>query len=155
MPCCPGHHAHSGPACTHTLQGTSRDVKACSPLSYALPCTLQGFSAGEQRLATPMRAVSSVAGSPPALSLATGGGCINSLALSPDGRLIAAACEDGALRLFDFSSGRPAGGFRVRHYLIAGSEWKQCIHSFLRGGTKGKIARLCGRKSRQRIPVAC
>lgn len=77
------------------------------------PCTLQGSSAGEQRLVTPIKAVTSVAGSTPALSLHTGGGCINSLALSPNGRLIAAACEDGVLRLYDFSSGRPAGGFRV------------------------------------------
>ncbi|KAG2495709.1 hypothetical protein HYH03_006309 [Edaphochlamys debaryana] len=40
----------------------------------------------------------------------TGGG-VNDIAVSPDGRLLAAACRDGALRLVDLGSGGVVGGF--------------------------------------------
>jgi len=46
----------------------------------------------------------------PAAVWSPGGGCVNDLAASPDGRLLAVACRDGALRLLDAGSGATLHG---------------------------------------------
>jgi hypothetical protein len=47
---------------------------------------------------------------PPSHPQLTGGG-VNDVASSPDGKLLAAACRDGAMRLIELSSGAVVGGF--------------------------------------------
>ncbi|EFJ52199.1 hypothetical protein VOLCADRAFT_87114 [Volvox carteri f. nagariensis] len=47
----------------------------------------------------------------PSSTIAISGGGINDVAVSPDGRQLAAACRDGALRLIDIGTGTVVGGF--------------------------------------------
>ncbi len=75
---------------------------------------LQGAAAGEQRLTTTLKSITSIAGGGPAKTVSSGGGKINALAVSPDGNLVATVSQDGVCRLFDFGTGRLVGGFKVR-----------------------------------------
>ncbi|GIL43152.1 hypothetical protein Vafri_973 [Volvox africanus] len=47
----------------------------------------------------------------PSSTIAISGGGINDVAVSPDGRQLAAACRDGTLRVIDVSTGTVVGGF--------------------------------------------
>jgi WD40 repeat protein len=76
----------------------------------------QGAAAGEQRLTTNLKSITSIAGGGPAKTITSGGGKINALAVSPDGALVAIVSQDGVCRLFDFGSGRLVGGFKVRGF---------------------------------------
>ena len=49
----------------------------------------QGAAAGEQRLTTTLKSITSIAGGGPAKTVSSGGGKINTLAVSPDGNLVA------------------------------------------------------------------
>ncbi len=97
------------------------DSEETSHLQVAQPTRLthivshwQGAAAGEQRLTTTLKSITSIAGGGPAKTVSSGGGKINALAVSPDGNLVATVSQDGVCRLFDFGTGRLVGGFKVR-----------------------------------------
>lgn len=104
-----------------SIVSVHQPVCGVSPFASSNLCSLpasQSHSAqgpGQEggKVTTNLRSIVSVPGTEAVAALYTSS-AINALTASPDGASIAAACADGTLRIYDVSSQRLIGGFKVR-----------------------------------------